>query len=262
MSRPRLALLVVALLAVTAGCSFLGPSPDSYTSTHDYTVGLDVGASLTDVTIRVPAPQLEGAAAVNATTIAPNGSVDGAFDAALVETAYGPMLELTADSVEVEPRYYRFVEEDGVGQREEISESEYDPSNPDHQKVDRRSVGVTVTRPAEYPIETRTPVGAAPTFYADDAVTRGLVTCDLPYGDESACFGYDAPVYLSYDTAGDAHVAGSVTFTGSNEWFTGGWTGNSYYDLVQFNETGPQDGWVTADGYTETGRGRYPAPEA
>jgi hypothetical protein len=262
MSSKRLPLLVVALLAVTAGCSFLGPNPDSYTSTHDYTVGLDVGASVTDVTIRVPAPQLDGAAAVDATTVAPNGTVDGAFDAELVETEYGPMLELTADSVSVQPRYYRFVEADGMGRREEISESEYEPSNPNHQKVDRRSVGITVTRPAEYPIETRTPVGAAPTFYADGAVTRELVACALPYGDESACFGYDAPVYLSYDTAGDAHVAGSVTFTGSNEWFTGGWTGNSYYDRVQFNATGSQDGWASGDGYTETGRGRYPAPEA
>jgi hypothetical protein len=262
MSRKHLTLLVVALLAVTAGCSFLGPNPDSYTSTHDYTMGVDADATLTNATIRVPMPQLRGAAALNATTTVPNGTVDGAFDAEVVETAYGPMLELTAESFGVEPRYYRFVEEDGVGQREEISESEYDPSNPDHLKVDRRAVDVTVTRSVAYPIETRSPIGAAPTFYADDAVTRGLVECSIPSQDGTVCFGYDAPVYLSYDTAGDAHVAGSITFTGSNEWFTGGWTGNSYYDQVQFNETGPQDGWVTADGYTETGRGRYPAPEA
>lgn len=262
MSRTHLYLLVVALLAVTAGCSFLGPSPDSYTSTYDYTMGIDADATLTDVTIRVPAPQLDGAAALNATTVVPNGTVDGAFDAALVETAHGPMLELTAESFSVEPRYYRFVEADGVGRREEIAESAYDPSNPNHLKVDRRAVDVTVTRAAAYPIETRSPVGTEPTFYADDAVTRGLVECSVPYQDETVCFGYDAPVYLSYDVAGDAHVAGSITFTGSNEWFTGGWTGNSYYDQVQFNATGPQDGWARGDGYTETGRGRYPAPEA
>lgn len=262
MSRHTLATLVLVGLALTAGCSFFTPNPDSYTSTYDYSMGVDVGATLTDVTIRVPVPQRGGTAAVNATAVAPNGSVEGVFDARLVETEYGPMLELTAETISVEPRYYRFIEEDGAGRREEISESEYDPSNPNHQKVDRRSVGATVTLAAEYPLETRTPVGTEPTFYADDAVTRGLAECSFPYADETACFAYDAPVYLSYNTSADGHVAASVSFTGSNEWFTGGWTGNSYYERVQFNVTGARDGWVTADGYTETGRGRYPSPEA
>jgi hypothetical protein len=66
MSRTHLT-LVVTLLAVTAGYSFLGPCPDSYTSTYDYTMGIDADATLTDVTIRVPVAQLDGAAALNAT---------------------------------------------------------------------------------------------------------------------------------------------------------------------------------------------------
>lgn len=260
MSR-RLALLVAVCLAVTAGCSFLGPNPDSYTSTYDYSVGIDADASLRDVTIRLPLPQVGGAATYNASVLAPNGTVEGAFDARVVETEFGPMLELAAAEFAIETRYYRYVEEDGMGRREEISESEYDPSNPDHERRDRRSVGVSVTLAAEYPIDTRTPVGSSPTFYADAAVTRSLADCSFPYRDETACFAYDAPVYLSYDAPADASVAGSVTVTGSNEWFAGGWTGNSYLDRVNFNVTGPRDGWVDANGYTETGRGNYPSPE-
>ncbi|WP_135302549.1 hypothetical protein [Haloarcula amylovorans] len=260
MSRRSLRLVVVVVLVLTAGCSFFAPNPDSYTSTYDYSVGIDADTTLRNVTVRLPVPQTNGSATYNASEIAPNGTLDGAFDVTLIETEHGPMVELTADEFPVETRYYRFVEEDGVGQREQISESEYDPSNPDHQKVTRRSAGTVAVRDAPYPIETRAPVGSSPTFYGD-AVTRSLATCSFPYTDETACFAYDAPVYLSYDAPADARVDASVMFIGSNEWFTAGWTGNDYVDRVHANATGPQDDWITTTGETETGRGNYPSPE-
>jgi hypothetical protein len=260
MSRRPLLALALACLMVTAGCSFLGPNPDSHTSSYDYTVGIDADATLEDVTVRVPLPQVDGATVVDAAVAAPNGTVE-AFAATVVETDHGPMLELTAETFAVETRYYRFVERDGLGRREEISESAYDPADPNHRKVDRRTVGVTVSVAADYPLDTRTPVGAEPMFYAADAVTREPTACELPYRDASACLAYDAPVYLAYDAPAGASVEGSVTFAGRNEWFAGGWTGNEYTDRVRFGATGPQDGWATGDGYTELGRGSYPTPE-
>jgi hypothetical protein len=251
--RPVLAALLAAL-TLTAGCSFLAPTPESYTSTHEYSVGVDATGTLEDVTIRVPIPQRDG----DAVAVAPNGTVDG-LDASVVDTDYGPMLQLTADRFVVETRYFRVVESDGVGRREEIDESEYDPENPDHYRQDRRTVTVSVTRAATYPIETRTPVGESPTFVPD--ATRELTGCPFPYRDETACFAYDAPVYLSYESAASTRVSGVVAVYGSNEWFTGGWTGNSYGDRVAFAATGPRDGWVVANGTTEVGRGTYPSPE-
>jgi hypothetical protein len=170
------------------------------------------------------------------------------------------MLELTADQFTVETRYFRYVEEDGLGRQEEISESEYDPDNPDHAKRDQRTVSTTLTIDATYPIETRDPVGTSPTLYGE-GVTRELTECNAPYRDETACFGYDASVYLAYETADDAQVDTTTSFYGSNEWFTGGWTGNNYRDRVHTQTTGPQDDWVTGEGYTETGVGNYPSPE-
>lgn len=261
MSRRSLTILLLACLTLTAGCTFLGPSPDSYTSTYEYTVGIDANTTIQNATIRVPLPQTNGATAVNASVVAPDGTVDGAFGAAVVETEYGPMLELTTDELRVETQYYRIVEEEGQGRREAISRSEYDPSNPNHQRVAFRTVSVSVSVNTEYPIETRAPLGTEPTFYTDDAVTRNATECRLPNQGESVCFGYDAPVYLTYDAPANASVSGIATFSGDNEWFTGGWTGNEYTDRVQFAATGPQNGWITADGYIETGRGNYPSPE-
>jgi len=251
--RPVLAVLLAAL-TLTAGCSFLAPNPESYTSTYEYSVGIDTTGTLSDVTIRVPLPQQDDAVVEG---VAPNDTVDG-MNAAVVDTEYGPMLELTAETFVVETRYFRVVEADGMGRREEIDESEYDPTNPDHQRVSRRTVTVSVTRTAAYPIETRTPVGASPTFVPD--ATRELTECPFPYRDETACFAYDAPVYLSYESS-STRVSGVVAIYGSNEWFAGGWTGNGYSDRVEFVATGPQDGWVVANGTTEVGRGTYPSPE-
>lgn len=261
MYRRSLSILLLACLALTAGCAFLGPNPDSYTSTYEYTVGIDANTTIQNATIRVPVPHGTDSPVTNTSVIAPNGTVDGAFDASIVQTESGPMLELTTDELHVEPRYYRIVEEGDLGRREEISESEYDPSNPDHQRVAFRTVSARVSVNAEYPLETRTPLGTEPTFYADEAVTRRATECQLPSQGESVCFAYDAPVYLAYQAPANASVDGIATFGGNNEWFTGGWTGNEYSDRVQFSATGPQDGWTTADGYTETGRGNYPSPE-
>ena len=261
MSRRVFAVLLLACLALTAGCSFFGPNPDSYTSSYEYTVGIDANASLENAVLRVPLPARNGTPSVNASVVAPNGTVDDAFDAAMVETEYGPMLELTTDELRVEPRYYRIVERDGQGRREEISQSDYDPSNPNHQQDTFRTVSVAVSITADYPLETRAPIGTEPTFYHGDTVTRNATDCRLPDRGETVCFAYDAPVYLSYDAPANTSVAGIVTFGGYNEWFTGGWTGNGYTDRVQFEATGPQGGWTRADGYTETGRGNYPSPE-
>jgi hypothetical protein len=260
MTRTATTLLVVCL-ALTAGCSFLAPNPDSHSSNHYYSLGVDLDGNVSDVTIRLPVAQQGGDATYNVTTLTENGTVEGVFDATVVETDRGPMLELTADRVTVEPRYYRFVVEGDMGRRERIPASEYDPSNPDHQKVDRRSVGLRADQQVEYPIETQAPLGASPTLYADDAVTRELSACGPTSMESATCFAYDAPVYLSYEAEGDVRMAGVVSLEGTNEWFAGGWTGNSYVDRVRFSATGAQDGWVTFEGETETGIGSYPAPE-
>ena len=260
MRRQHVAIVVLAALALTAGCSFFAPNPDSYTATYQYDVGIDTNATLENVTIRVPLPQVDSASAVNASGIAPNGTVGDGVNGAIVETAYGPMLELTTDRFAVTTRYYRFVESNGTGYREEISREQYDADDPDHQRVDHRSISVSVSVAAEYPLETRAPVGTEPTLYDNDAVTRELRECRVPDEPAEACFGYDAPVSLAYNTTENASVRGFAAVSGSNEWFTGGWTGNSYTDRVRFDAAGPQQGWRNATGYTVTGRGNYPSP--
>lgn len=111
------ATLAVARLVVTAGCGFLSTRPESRAAAYDYTFDLDAYGTLSNATIRAPLPAEDGTSVLNASVLAPNGTVDGAFDARVVDTEFGPMLELRAEEFVVEPRYFETVEEDGLGRR-------------------------------------------------------------------------------------------------------------------------------------------------
>lgn len=261
--RPVLVLAVV-LAVVTAGCTlpFLGPDPepDSFDATYDYSFGVDVYGNLTDVTIRAPLPVGPNGTPLHAEVLLPDGVVrdhddQQAFDARIVETEFGPMLELTADRFEVVPRYFATVEEDGVGRQVEISADEYDPENPDHRKVDFGSASVSVTVRGEYPIDTRSPVGSEPVFH--NLTARQVVDCPTPTTDGATCYAYEGPFYLSYDADPETRVQAFVSFSGDNAWFAGGWTGNGYRDHVGVEVTGAQDDWVDGEGTLLTGDGNY-----
>ena len=257
-SHHLLSTCLLVLLVVTAGCAFPGVEPESRAGAYDYTFGLDAYGTVENATIRVPLPVEDGASALNASVLAPNGTVDGAFEASVVDTRYGPMLELRTTEFVVEPRYFATVEEDGMGRRVEISESEYDPENPDHSKVDFRSVDVLVTVDAPYPVDTESPVGDEPLLPTTS--DRVATACEFPTTDTASCFDYDAPLYLSYDASEGTRVDTIVSFEGRNEWFDGGWTGNGYRESVDYRATGPQSGWVTAEGHLVVGNGNYPTP--
>lgn len=251
-----LAVLAVAGIVLAAGClGFLAADPDSFAGSYQYGFGMDVHGTVTNVTVYVPLPVGPEGTPFNASVLAPDGTVEGAFSADVVETEFGPMLALRADRFEVEPRYYAVVERDGVGERVEISEAEYDPENPDHQRVGFRTVDVVATVSEPYPVETRDPVGTEPVLPAVEGRTEAA--CPYPTTDEAVCYEFGTTVYLSYEAAADTAVVVVVSAEGRNEWFAGGWTGNGYRDSVSVRVTGPQDGWVTAEGNSVTGNGNY-----
>jgi hypothetical protein len=255
MTRPLPPAVLLAVLFLTAGClGFLSPEPESFASTYDYGVALSAYGTVTNVTVYAPLPVGPNGTVFDESTLASNGTT-APFEASVVDTEFGPMLALTADTFEVETRYYAVRERDGVGERVEISESEYDPENPDHQRVAFRSVDLTASLPEAYPVETREPIGTEPLLPAAGA--RVEAPCPVPTSDDAVCYRYDAPVYLFYEAESDVRVDLLVSFEGRNEWFAGGWTGNGYRDLVSVRAAGPQDGWTSGEGTLVTGDGNY-----
>jgi hypothetical protein len=81
------------------------------------------------------------------------------FTYELVDTEHGRMLAISADRIEVQRVYYREVENETMGWREPIPESQYDPSNPSMGVLDDGTFTFSVTATSEERLETAAPFG-------------------------------------------------------------------------------------------------------
>lgn len=75
--------------------------------------------------------------------------------------------------------------------------------------------------------------------------------------DEYSESQIEVPVYLSYETDTDNILSISCTLRGSNEWWKGGWTGNSYEESAGNKFKGIKCGTYTLEGVLTAGKGAY-----
>jgi hypothetical protein len=256
--------VLVLLVAGIAGALSLYQDQlyrDSYESTYSYRVSFGANESLENVTVYAPIPVEDGEVRVVGTNVTTRSYDETAppdappVSASVVETDRGPMLALTVDRYPVETKYYRFVEEDGVGRRVEINESEYDPGDPEMVAYTDRSVQVEVSVQADHSIDTRSPTGTEPLLSPE--YTREPTDCRDDFFESARCYAVTSDAYLDYDGPAGTQTTLWVELAGRNEWWVFGWSGNSYEEdyIVEF--TGPQDGWVRIEGTLMTGWGNY-----
>jgi hypothetical protein len=249
-------LAAVVVLAVLAGGLWLYTEHlyrTSYESSYGYEVAVNTNETLENVTLYLPVPAGSGTESADsdlaATMVERGTAADGNFSYAVVDTRYGPMLRVRADRVEVTPRYYEFVEEDGIGKRVEIPASEYDPSNPNMMRDANAGTFLTVNVPADAPVATDDPWGVEPLFTPRSDRRPG--TCDFPAADWLVCYEYDSKVYASYEGDDSARVNVITRVEGQNAWWVFGWNYDSYRDSVSTEFRGPQDGWSNVTGTVE-----------
>lgn len=247
------AILVVVVLVGGVALYADSLARDSYTSEYTYDGSVSADGTLTNVTILLPAPALDGESAVAAEIESGDGYLrPETASSRVVETEHGPMLAVTVDEFAVEPAYYRFVEDDELGRVEEIDADEYDPDDPDTFVRERESIDLTLRLESDEAIDTREPIGAEP------LLEPRFDTTETPcQGDAGRCYEYASLAGLEYGADPDTTVSASVTFRGENAWWTGGWNGNWYEERVTVEATGAQAGWVPASGELEAGRGSY-----
>jgi hypothetical protein len=75
--------------------------------------------------------------------------------------------------------------------------------------------------------------------------------------DEYSKSQIEVPIYLSYETNSDNTLSISCTLRGANEWWKGGWSGNSYEESVVNEFTGPKYGTYMLEGELTAGKGVY-----
>lgn len=258
----RRAILVTAvgillLLAFGGGYllyDFTRPVPESASHVYDYEVAIQADATLTNVTLILPVPAL-GTESVVGTALVEG--TDGLVETPpgwtyrLVETERGRMLAISAPTIP--PRIERRPVPRPISPDGPTPAPGETPSQTPRQILDAYRIDLELG--AEGPIETREPVGVEPTLVPRGRVTE--VACRTPVPEGTVCRQFSTRASLNYETPENTTVEVYIQYSGTNSWFDGGWTGNSFDQTVSFTATGPQQGWHEVDAYEVVGLGNY-----
>lgn len=238
------ALLCIGTL-LTAGCIGSPESLDSYQSSYSYDVDISFTEPLYNVTLLLPYPSPGFDPLLSDLYGLPDG-----WEARIVTLNETRFLSLTA--AEMIPSYH------GMPIPIEPGEENLPPTVP---PSDRYSEETPILSPENLrirydpgrTIQTKHPEGSEPLL----PFTPSEGGCAILGMGSEPCTAITSPVYLSYESSPDTSVEIWVRFSGNNEWWSLGWSGNSYSQLSSLQLTGPYDGWNEMQGDMVTGAGRY-----
>jgi len=111
--------------------------------------------------------------------------------------------------------------------------------------------GVSLTVPES--IDTRNPFGQEPLLAPPASYLAAR--CRGPY-NTGQCYRYQAPISVLC-SSGNGNLTLSISGGGTNQWWMGGWSGNSYDETIEVAVEDLRRGWVTGDGFLTTGFGSY-----
>lgn len=266
--------IAVVFALVVGGLFLLGEQrmDETTESTYEYDVTIATDDTLEDVTFYVPLPvdaetgsselgehfveevRYERHAPAVEGYDPPADDVE--FDYEVVQTDNGPMLAISTDRIEVSRVYYRTVENETLGWHEQIDPEEYDPNDPLMGVQDDGSFRFSIRVAADDTIDTTNPFESEP-LLAPKSDLRETECRPAPPTETTRCYEYDSLVYAAYEADAETTVYVAAGLTGSNEWFSGGWSGNEYRERTHVELIGPQSGWVGTTGELEVGTGSY-----
>ncbi|MDO8842124.1 hypothetical protein [Methanocalculus sp.] len=241
----RYHLLIVACLLtlLTAGC--IG-SPDSYQSSYSYDLTISFTEVIHNATFLFPYPSPGFDPILSDLYGLPDG-----WQAEIVTIDGDRFLSITA-SVMV-PSYH------GMPIAIEPGESPLPapPSFSSHYSEETPVLmpeNLVIRYDPGQTIETKNPEGTEPLLLFSP-VEGGR--CIIPGMQDQPCSAITTPVYASYEGSPEVEVEVWVRFSGGNQWWNLGWSGNSYTQICSARFTGPQDGWSGMYGDMVAGVGRY-----
>jgi hypothetical protein len=236
---------IICILA--AGCIGSPESLDSYQSSYSYEATLSFTEPLYNVTLLLPYPSTGFDPLLSDFYGIPDG-----WEAEIVTIDETRFLSIKADRMIPEYR--------GMPIAIEPDQEILPPTMPPN---DRYSKETPILMPESFgirydpgrTIQTKHPEGSEPLL--PYTVSEGGCTILGMGRDPSPCTAIISPVYLSYESTPDTIVEVGVRFSGSNEWWSLGWSGNGYSQLSSLQLIGPHDGWNEMQGDMVTGTGRY-----
>jgi hypothetical protein len=248
----RLALFIFALSLLTViffayvAWQFDQSSRQSERHTYFYTIDLSYTATIENVTLVLPVPELNTTpffvtSLLNKTAY----GVSPDWNLTVVRENETPMLAISAARMVPEYHGYPVAIEPGTSVLPTtlVPGHEYSADTPVLMPV---TVAVMETSMVE--IDTRHPAGHEPLFFPD-----GVFTPESNF----PTFDHPVPVYISYTSEHPAVVSLRVSVQGSNAIWRGGWLSNTYSDTVFLEIANGTQGWIEGEGKLITAEGLY-----
>jgi hypothetical protein len=250
---PLLKFILVLVVISLASLLWLGYAIRNESESHGYhyQVSLSTESRLENVSLIFPVPFIDNSSPVGEALVRGEGyGIPTGWRLSLEYMNNTPMLRIDADTIV--PGYYGYpipLEEGQtlVGTPPRVSAA-WSPETP-------------VLMPLEFglsqrtgqSIETRSPFNREPLFAYPDLVRP--VTC--PYPSTGQCYRYVVPLFAEYSSIGGGNITITISAGGSNQWWVGGWTGNSYDDSITVTLEDGWQGWMAAEGLLTVREGRY-----
>jgi hypothetical protein len=245
-------LVIAVLLAVFSWQAMAIRRQSEY---HEYRYGVSISAPsvLENCTLLLPVPSVGNRSLPGEALARGDGySVPQDWGLSLVQVNDTPMLRVFAPAIIPEYHGYPIAIEPGStpGETPPPAATAYTERTPVMFPVD---FGVSLK--GADPIDTRDPFGREPLFAPPESYSPAR--CRWPH-ETGQCYRFPARIFASCRNSGiKGNLTLSITGGGTNQWWLGGWSGNSYSETMEMTVEDLRQGWVTGEGYLDTGSGSY-----
>jgi len=254
--RRTLVILALILLAVIlfawVAWQFDQSTRQSERHTYFYTIDLSYTATIENVTLFLPVPELNETPMFITPLLNGTGyGVSPDWNLSVVYENGTPMLAIRADRMVPEYHGYPIAIEPGTSVLPTtlVPGHEYSGDTPVLMPVT-----LAMMETSGSVIDTRYPVGHEPVFFPKGVFTPGS---EIPTTSNCPTFDHTVPVYVSYKSERPVVLSLRVSVEGYNAIWRGGWESNTYSDTVFLEIEDGSQGWIEGEGKLFTAEGLY-----
>jgi hypothetical protein len=218
---------------------------------YTYSIDLSYNATIDNVTLLLPVPELNGTPYFTGPFI--NGTAHGVplgWNISVVRENGTPMLAIRAKRMVPEYHGYPIPIEPGVSVLPTTRRPGHEYSGDTPVLV---PVIITLVETTRSEIDTRTPVSHEPVFFPGGNFTGS----GIPTANNGFEYDHQVPVYIGYTSDRPVSVSLVARLTGSNSIWRGAWLSNIYSDTITVESGNEKQGWLPGEGKLVTGGGVY-----
>ena len=217
-----------------------------------YQVGISTESVLENITLLLPVPFIQNTSLLGESLVKGEGyGIPPDWRLSLEQVNDTPLLKIFAAKIVPEYHGYPIPIEPGSTpiQTPQPAATTYSNETPILMPFE-----FGISQRVQQSIDTQDPLNREPLL--SDPELLQSIPCQGP-SLPGRCYQYLAPIYVQYSSS----EAGTLTLTlssgGTNQWWEGGWSGNSYEETIEVTVENNQQGWIQGEGFLSTGSGRY-----